>query len=201
MGFECGIYFINYNVIEMKKISTLYKKNPNDLSKVINEINPKNKWVLEGFGIPTRKFDGTATAIFDGELYKRYDVKKGKQAPANAIPCQEPDEITGNCPHWIKCERNNPADKWHFLAFDELENKENGTYELCGEKLQGNPEKIQGHKLIKHGCEFLSINDFSFESLKNYLSNPELDIEGIVFYHKITGEMCKIRKCDFGIKR
>lgn len=191
----------------MKKISTLYKKNPNDLSKVINEINPENQWVLDGFGIPTRKFDGTATAIIAGELYKRYDAKinvktgEKKPIPEGAIPCQEFDKITGHQPFWLKCERNNPADKWHFLAFDQLETKESGTYELCGEKLQGNPEKLQGHKLIKHGCEVLPITDFSFESLKNYLSNPKLNIEGIVFHHKVTGEMCKIRKCDFGIKR
>ena len=185
----------------MKKISTLYKKDPNDLSRVINEINPENEWVINGEGIPTRKFDGTATAIIDGELYKRYDVKKGKQVPANAIPCQEPDGITGHHPHWVKCDRNNPADKWHFVGFDALESKEDGTYELCGEKLQGNPEHLTGHILVKHGIEVLPVTDLSFEGLKNYLSNPELDIEGIVFHHKTDGRMCKIRKCDFGIRR
>ena len=82
-----------------------------------------------------------------------------------------------------------------------MENKEDGTYELCGEKLQGNPEHLTGHILVKHGIEVLPVTDLSFEGLKNYLSNPDLDIEGIVFHHKIDGRMCKIRKCDFGIKR
>ena len=59
----------------MKKISTLYKKDLNDLSRVINEIAPENKWVIDGEGLPTRKFHGTASAIIDGELYKRYDSK------------------------------------------------------------------------------------------------------------------------------
>ena len=185
----------------MKKISTLYKKDPADLSKVLAEIAPENKWVLDGEGIPTRKFDGTATAIINGELYKRYDAKRGKQVPVGAIPCQEPDAITGHYPHWIKCERNKPSDKYHFEAFDILNNKEDGTYELCGEKIQGNPEHISGHRLIKHGIEQLSITDFSFEGLRKYLSNPELDIEGVVFHHRTDDRMCKIRKCDFGIKR
>ena len=185
----------------MEKISTLYKKDANDLSRVINELASENKWVIDGEGIPTRKFNGTATAIIEGELYKRYDVKKGKQVPQNAIPCQEPDEITGHWPHWVKCDRNNQADKWHFEGFDDLKNKENGTYELCGEKVQGNPEHVNGHILVKHGIEILPVKDFSFDGLKNYLSNPELDIEGIVFHHKIDGRMCKIRKCDFGVKR
>lgn len=185
----------------MKKISTLYKKNPDDLSRVIDELNPENQWVLDGEAIPTRKFDGSASAVINREIYKRYDVKRGKSAPANAIPCQDPDEITGHWPHWVKCDINNPADKWHFVAFDALINKEDGTYELCGEKLQGNPEHIVGHVLIKHGIEVLPVTDFTFQGLKTYLSNPELDIEGIVFHHKTDSRMCKIRKCDFGINR
>ncbi len=186
----------------MKKISTLFKKNPENLGRVTSEINPENQWVFDGFGIPTRKFDGTAMAIIDGLLYKRYDVKKGKDVPTNAIPCQEPDNITGHHPHWILCDRINPADKWAFIAFDLLEDKKDGTYELCGEKIQGNPENIQGHQLIPHGIEILSITDFSFDSIKEYLSNPEIDIEGIVFHHKENKDlMCKIRKSDFGIKR
>lgn len=183
----------------MKKISTLYKKDPNDLSRVINEVDEKNKWVFKE-GIPTRKFDGTSCAIIGGEIYKRYDVKQGRSVPEGAIPCQEPDSITGHWPHWVKCDRNNPSDKFHFIAFDALENKEDGTYELCGEKIQNNPENINGYVLIKHGSEILNISDFSFEGLKEYLSDPKLDIEGIVFHHK-DGRMCKIRKCDFGIKR
>ena len=44
---------------DMKKMSTLYKKDPNDLGRVINEVNPENAWVFES-GIPTRKYDGTS---------------------------------------------------------------------------------------------------------------------------------------------
>jgi len=199
----------------MKKISTLYKKNPNDLSQVTYELNPENEWVLLGEGIPTRKFDGTSVAIIQGELYKRYDVKPGKVVPDGAIPCQEPDEYTGHWPHWVKCDRNDPSNKYHFEAFDKLQNyyssddwfdkhiidRLDGTYELCGEKIQSNPEKVKGHILIKHGSEVLPITDFSFYALKEYLANPENDIEGIVFHHKTDGRMCKIRKCDFNIKR
>ena len=185
----------------MKKISTLFLKNPDNLGRVINEPNLENQWVFDGDGIPTRKFDGTAVAIINGELYKRYDVKRGKQIPEYAIACQEPDEITGHHPHWVKCDRNNPADKWHFMGFDALEYKQDGTYELCGEKIQGNPEHIIGHILIKHGSEILQMKYFDFDAIKHYLSDTENDIEGIVFHHKTDGRMCKIRKSDFGIKR
>lgn len=195
----------------MKKISTLYKKDPNDLSRVINEINPENEWVFK-YGIPTRKFDGTACAIIDGVLYKRYDVKKGKQVPEGAIPCQNPDKITGHWPHWVKCDSEKPEDKWHFEGLRNLMQTEvkyqfyspkifDATYELCGPKIGINAEKYDFHILIKHGIEILKIADFSFEGLKKYLSDPLNDIEGIVFHHNTDGRMCKIRKCDFGIKR
>lgn len=182
----------------MKKLSTLYKKDPSDLGRVINELNPENEWVFKS-GIPTRKFDGTSCAIIGGELYKRFDLKKGRTLPPNAIPCQEPDSKSGHHPHWIKCERDDNSNKWHFVAFDTLENKEDGTYELCGKKVQGNPENIEGHQLIKHGCEVLGVSDFSFYGLRSFLEVT--DIEGIVFHDSKSGKMCKIRKSDFGIPR
>jgi len=190
----------------MRKISTLYKKNPENLGRVIDEINPENEWVLKGEGMSTRKFDGTAAAIINGELYKRYDVKKGRQVPINAIPCQQPDEITGHWPHWVKCNADNKGDK-HFI--EGLENAdhwsiskptlEDGTYELVGPKVRSNPEMYGKHTLVKHGAEILDVSDFTFEGLQKYLS--ENDIEGIVFHHVSDGRMCKIRKSDFGIKR
>jgi hypothetical protein len=193
----------------MKKISTLFKKDPNDLGKVINEINPENAWVFEDGVKATRKFDGTACAIIEGQLYKRYDVKKGKEVPVGAIPCQEPDAITGHWPHWVKCDRNNPGDKYHFEGFERYftvggilrllkDNLFDGTYELCGPKIQGNPEKLDFHILFLHGNHHISIDDFGFDFIKEYLKFK--DIEGIVFHHP-DGRMCKIRKTDFGIKR
>jgi hypothetical protein len=191
----------------MKKISTLFKKDPQDLGRVINEVNTENQWVFDGEGIPTRKYDGTASAIINGEIYKRYDVKKGRQVPDGAIPCQEADAITGHHPHWVKCSKDKNEDKYFFEAFDKLEavkggNIYDGTYELIGEKVQGNPEKIEGHHLVKHGSKVLHglIYPLTFDNLRQYLET--VDIEGIVFHHKSgDGRMCKLRKSDFGIKR
>jgi len=192
----------------MKKISTLFKKDPNDLGKVLNELNPENEWVINGEAIATRKFDGIASAIISGEPYKRFDVKKGKTVPEGAIPCQEPDEKSGHHPHWLKCDRNKPEDKYFFEAFDALEDKQDGTYELCGETISTerfsqnfNVEKVIGHKFIKHGSEILELPGLTYEAIKEFLEKTENDIEGIVFHHKTDGRMCKIRKKDFGIVR
>lgn len=192
------------NKIKMKKISTLFKKDQQDLGKVVNEVNPENQWVFDGEGIPTRKYDGTAMAVINSEVYKRYDVKSGRQVPNGAIPCQEADITTGHHPHWLKCECDKSEDKYFFEGFNslaELGEVEDGTYELIGEKVQGNPEKIEGHHLVKHGCKVLLglINPMTFENLKEYLEIT--DIEGIVFHHKSDDRMCKLRKSDFGLRR
>ena len=184
----------------MKKIPTFFEKDPNDLSRVIDLIPPNNQWVLTN-GIATRKYDGTACAIIDGELYKRYDAKKGKVPPLGAIPCQEADTITGHHPHWIKVTSN---DKYHLegLANSKHLDLSDGTYELVGPKVQSNPDKFSSHILLPHGIYVLTdLNDFSFDSIREYLSNHAY--EGIVFHHKNTltdGRMCKIRRKDFGLK-
>lgn len=185
----------------MKKISTLYKKDPNDLGRVVNKLDPENSWVLEENALATQKFDGTACAIINGEIYKRYDAKKGKMAPEGSIPCQEADPISGHHPHWVKCERNNKGDQYFFEGLDNLEVIEDGTYELCGPKVQNNREKLTKHQLLKHGNKIVVIADLSFEGLKQFLYDPKNDMEGIVFHHNNDGRMCKIRKRDFGVKR
>lgn len=185
----------------MKKISTLFRKDPNDLSKVIDEVDPDNEWALTE-GVATRKFDGSACAVIDGQFYKRYDAKKGRAAPANGIPCQDPDPISGHYPFWVPVDINKSEDKYFIQGLKESIYRfgtiSNGTYELIGEKIQANPEKIEGHILVKHGADVISLYDRSFEGIKAFLSDQ--DIEGIVFHHP-DGRMCKIRKSDFGLKR
>lgn len=188
----------------MKKISTLFKKDINNLGRVINEINPENNWVFDGKAIATQKFDGSACAVINGKLYKRYDAKKGKTAPEGAIPCQEADLITGHHPHWVVCDIDKKEDQYFwegFIALAELGRVEDGTYELIGEKVRNNPENIKGHLLVKHGAHILNLKSLNFEFIKNFLRNPENDMEGIVFHHIADKRMCKIRKSDFGVRR
>lgn len=182
----------------MKKISTLFKKDPADLGRVINEVDPENEWALTE-GVPYRKWDGSACIIINGELYKRYDAKHGKAAPEGAIPCCDPDPITGHHPHWLKCDRNKKEDQYFLEAFDcHVYGLKECTYELCGPKVNGNKEKFLDHVLIRHKSTEYDLPNRTFDALKEFLT--EVDIEGLVFHHP-DGRMCKIRKSDFGIKR
>ena len=74
-----------------------------------------------------------------------------------------------------------------------------GTYELCGPKVQGNPEGYIDHRLIPHGKEEIDPDvPRNFEALKAFLFNAQ--IEGIVYHHP-DGRMAKIKAKDFGISR
>ena len=180
----------------MKKIPTLFEREfaHHNVVKINPVVTPGLEWVLDGKGVATEKIDGSCTAIINGEFYKRYDAKKGKKAPEGAIPCCEPDPITGHHPHWIKVDESNPADRWFIEAYRTATDKSDGTYEAVGTHFQANPHGIDGDTLIRHGITVLDVPR-TFEGIKEYLATHY--IEGIVFW--LDGEpKCKIKRSDFG---
>jgi Family of unknown function (DUF5565) len=144
------------------------------------------------------KRDGTACLWQGGKLYKRYDVKRGKVVPPGAIPCDpEADPVTGHWPHWVLVGEE-PESRWHREARNESGVLTDGTYELCGPKLQGNPEKFHSHFFVKHDSEQLVLTFvLAFDTLREYLGDNRY--EGIVFHHA-DGRMVKIRRDDFGFE-
>ena len=153
-------------------------------------------------GEATLKWDGSCCAIIDGELYKRYDAKKGKKAPEGAIPCCEADPITGHHPHWVKVDENNPADKWFVEAYKNTVAEAGAlyigdrTYEAIGKHFQGNPYDREDDILFQHGNVVIDGAMRTFEGIKEYLESHY--IEGIVFW--LNGEpVAKIKRSDFGL--
>jgi len=181
----------------MKKIPTLFERQYEN-HKVVG-ISPKvtegMEWVLNGEGVATVKMDGSCCAIINGELYKRYDAKSGRNAPAGAIPCCDPDPVTGHWPHWVKCDPVNPADRWFFSALANTNGiLEDGTYEAIGPHFQANPYRLDADKLERHGIRVIEV-ERNFEGIRSYLKNCL--IEGIVFW-KDGEPKCKIKRSDFG---
>jgi hypothetical protein len=177
----------------MKKIPSLFKRDYEGNHLVYNEVVPGAEWVLACEGVATRKYDGTAAMVRDGRLFKRFDVKKGRTQPEGFESSQEPDPVTGHWPGWVPVGEG-PDDKWFREA--ELPT-EDGTYELCGPKVQGNPEGFETHVLVPHGSEVLEDCPRDFEGIRALLSSSH--IEGIVWHHP-DGRMVKIKAKDFGIK-
>lgn len=182
----------------MKKIKTLFERQfeNNHIINCLNKVQKGCEWVINGEGYATEKIDGTCCMIKGNILYRRFDYKVGRKLPKGAIPCQEKaDEITGHFPHWVKVDENNPSDKYHIQAFKEKDNWEDGTYELIGKHIQGNPYNLENDVLEKHGLRILKNVPRDYEGLKKYLEDHY--IEGIVFYRG-NGEMVKLKRSDFG---
>lgn len=181
----------------MKKIPTIFIRDPANMARVTDECNPDALWVFQGEGVATEKFDGTACLVRDGQLYKRYDAKHGKTPPNRFEPAQpEPDPITGHWPGWLPVGVGS-EDVYHREAWENLTASiEDGTYELVGPKVQGNPYALSRHQLWLHGITRLFECPREFNPLCEYLTINAT--EGIVWHHP-DGRMAKIKRRDFGL--
>lgn len=187
----------------MRKIPTLFTRvfENHRIVDVTPEITPGCE---EAFlnGAATIKFDGSCCAVIDGDFYKRYDAKKGKKPPEGAIPCDNPDPVTGHHPHWVKVDKDNPNDKWfikaaqNFAKYNDTIEVRPGTYEAIGPHFNGNPYNLESDILIKHGCDEVMLKR-DFDSIKEWLETH--NEEGLVFW--LNGApICKIKRTDFGLK-
>lgn len=185
----------------MQKIISLFQRNYDGDRLVRDEIVPGAEWVPAGEGIATKKFDGTCVLIDNGTMWKRYEVKPGKRPPPGFRAASDVDDVTGKQQGWVPV-GHGAQDQWHqeALANDDCTpgDYEDGTYELVGPKIQGNPEGFSTHMLLRHGASLLPGAPRTFEGIRGYLG--VVDAEGIVWHHP-DGRMVKIKGKDFGLKR
>jgi len=181
----------------MKKIISLFKRNYETDHLVRDEVVEGAEWVQRGEGVATRKFDGTCCMIKGGEFFKRYELKPGKMEPNGFIAAGEPDPVTGKTVGWVPV-GDGPDDKYHREALINEPPDRYGTYELVGPKVQGNPEGLTSHFLVRHGVQIYYCVPTTFKELREWFKDK--DIEGIVWHHP-DGRMVKIKKKDFGLRR
>lgn len=183
----------------MKKIPTLFVRNPDDRAHVLPEVTPGCEWVLAGEGQPTRKWDGTCTMLSGtGVWWARREVKPHKAPPLNYVQ-EEHDEATGKSVGWEPMSQSSFA-KIHAEAVTNSRVSTPGTYELLGPKINGNPDGFEAHVLMPHGWARLSERldieaaPRDFEGLRDWLTAREY--EGIVWHHP-DGRMAKLKAKDF----
>lgn len=192
----------------MNKIPTLFRRDPDDMRRVTREVHPVCQWVLDGEGTPTRKFDGTCV-MFDGDRWwARREVKPGKKPPAN-YQAIETDAVTGKTVGWEPMEQSAFA-KFHaealagdlaVIAWPNPAPVAGSTYELVGPKINGNPEGVERHLLIRHGyraaVDDQAMSDLprDYDGLREWLlDHPQW--EGVVWHHP-DGRMAKLKRRDF----
>lgn len=183
----------------MRKIPTLFQRDPADRAHVLDAVTPGCEWVLAGEGVATRKYDGTCVMLDDdGEWWARREVKPGKKPPPDFQP-EEHDETTGKTVGWEPIEQS-PFAKFHTEALgNPYERRHVGTYELLGPKINGNPERVEGHVLWWHndaetaGPTGTPRAAADVKALVDRLGRQGW--EGIVWHHP-DGRMAKLKARD-----
>jgi hypothetical protein len=186
----------------MKKIPTLFKRDfTQPGNPIIPEYSEGTDWVVAGEGVATRKYDGTSVLIRNHKMYKRYELRPGKTAPTD-FEQVDYDETTGKAVGWVQVGWG-AEDKYFREAAGGDPDKvdlSDGTFELLGPKVQGDPEKMLRHVIFRHerAETYNPEPPTDFYKLRDWLE--PLDIEGLVWHHP-DGRMVKIKKKDFGLKR
>ncbi len=199
----------------MNKIPTLFLRDENDRKYVTDVVDPQCLWVLEGEGVATRKYDGTCMRLDElGQWWQRREVKKDRPIPEVFMELNY-DEITGKRIGWVPV---SPQGFQHpFLEalgavtkgipFDEaITTATNwglwkvGTYELCGPKINGNPDEFDKHVLIRHEDAKVLEMPVNLNYSRSKWVMKELvgksGYEGIVWHHP-DGRMAKLKVRDF----
>lgn len=187
----------------MKKIPTIFLRDftngehGKSTGHITREWHPDCLRIRDGEGIATYKWDGTSVMFRNGIYYKRYDAKRGKTPPDGFEPCGELDEKTGHHPGWVPVNKDAPENKWHMEAYYSHRLPPDGTYELIGPKLQGNPHKWSSHTFRKHGDMIIENFPRNYDAMKGwFISNGPM--EGVVFW--LDGQpVAKIKSSDFGL--
>jgi hypothetical protein len=178
----------------VRKIPTVYLRGEINRSKVTGEINPECRWVVDGEGVPTRKYDGTCVRCdVDGRWWARREVKPGKNPPQN-YQAEQRDPITGKTVGWEPINQS-PFVKMHHEAVRASDDWQPGTYELCGPKIQGNPERLPGHVLIRHATAEIFISEGPGDPASIVRIAATRGWEGIVWHHP-DGRMAKLKARD-----
>lgn len=185
----------------MKKIPTLFERDwEGDRSRVFNQVHAGCEWVLIGEGVATRKLDGTCCMARGSQLFKRRELRPGEAKP-HGFEEAGYDEETKKTVGWVPVGPGT-EDRWHREALSRADVWPDGTYELVGPKIQGDPEDWGYHCLVSHSGHQVQMPwedpPRTFDGLREWFADKH--IEGIVFHHP-DGRMAKIKKRDFGLRR
>lgn len=210
----------------MKKIPTLFERD-HETGFVKPVLNPKCEWVMEEPWPVHRKYDGTCVGLFltvngkvrihgglgseeitdRGQIGERWMARQsvpGRMAFPDNFEPEQFDATTGKHVGWVPIEQS-PFHKFLLEAEPKLEKRYLGTYELCGPKINGNPENYKNHTLVHHwsteqisNVQVLDIHDMTVEDAYVALraTLEYMPIEGVVWYGMTHG-MAKLKRKDF----
>lgn len=182
----------------VRKIPTVFVRDPDDRKRLTREIEAGCEWVIDGEGIATRKYDGTCMMLDDaGSWWARREVKRGRTAPLG-FRALGTDPRTGKTVGWEPADQS-PFHRYLLDAIDVSGTYGAGTYELCGPRVNKDPESFGHHVLVSHwAAERVRGLDGprTYDLVESVLGAPDFRWEGVVFHHP-DGRMAKVKRKDF----
>lgn len=185
----------------MRKIPTLFIRDPDDMRHLTREVHPDCQWVIDGDGVPTRKYDGTCVMLDEsGRWWSRREVRAEKTPPPGFVAV-ETDSLTLKTVGWEPAEQSAwrrylaEAIGWLTESSSPPMVWEPGTYELVGPKINRNPEGSTWHQIVRHDhAQVVKDVPRDYDGLAAFLA--DCPYEGIVWHHP-DGRMAKIKRKDF----
>ena len=174
----------------MRKIPTLFERDPENRSRVLAECAVD----LPADAIATAKFDGTGVLIGAAGPHARRIVKPRKRTPDGFMPI-EYDDATGKTVGWEPMHQSGFVKFYKEAAAADL-SRGFGTYELIGPKINGNPHGVEGHRLVEHGTTILHHVPTTDYGLAIWL-RQSCAWEGVVWWYD-GAPVAKIKRRDFG---
>jgi hypothetical protein len=178
----------------MDKIPTLFVRNPENMKLVTREVNPDAAWVLDVYGFPTVKKDGTNIRVTTENGICTF-VEKRRNATRE-------EKAAGAEPGYVDAHPTDPADKHIFAAVDATNFTDwpDGAWpcEALGPKIQGGIEsRVPCLYPFSFEPEYIYAQFLrDFDAIRAYLeSHP---IEGIVWHDRVHDRYAKIKRRDFG---
>ena len=146
----------------------------NSTGKVTMAVNDGNEWVMDGEGHAAQKHHGDTVMLIDGKWHRLADQVESETiwSPINlANPSEYP--LSHALMRMVESQQT-PA--------------EEQVYELIGPNINGNPDSLSHHKLIRLGddlIEELNTESRNFHQIKHWLANNPH--KSIVFHHPSEG--------------
>jgi hypothetical protein len=153
------------------------------------------------------KWDGVCVAYLNLGLPEdapiwviRREIKPGKPLPTGAFWPTGEDPETGKTTGWVPAETSGYAKYLKEAVAVSSHEFAQGTYELLGPRINGNPDKFAGHLLMPHGWAPLTLREDAKTAPRDYDGLAawlcDRDYEGLVWHHP-DGRMAKIKRRDF----
>ena len=188
----------------MEKIRTIFDRNWEGNRKI------NSKLIVTDFdfanSLATEKLDGMNVRVtVRNSIVVRVEKRRNPSKIQKAQGIKDP--------WYVDADENDKGDSYIFDAVHntDFQDVPDGEWsaEALGEKIQGNPLDLVGHKLFIFSLpkwrDKIVFQDvpIDFESLKEWLPNQkslfgnDCGIEGIVWHNVESGQMCKIKLKDF----